>query len=150
MTGKPEQVGEELRLLLGAAIAAVEPMLGQLSPPDAPESSCTWCPVCALAALSRGEQHPLLAAISVHGAGLLAMLQDYLDKAAKDKAAQEDAAKGKAATPEAATAGPEDAAAEPAESGGGRRPQPARRPVFQRISVQVADGNGAGPNGAGR
>lgn len=145
MTGKSEQVGEELRLLLGAAIAAVEPLLGQLSPPDAPESSCTWCPVCALAALSRGEQHPLLAAISVHGAGLLAMLQDYLDKAAGEKAAGE-----KAANPEAATAGPSGAAAEPDGPGGEQTPQPARRPAFQRIDVHVADGNGAGPNGAGR
>lgn len=158
MMGQSEQVGEELRLLLTAAIAVVEPMLGQLNPPDAPASSCTWCPVCALAALSRGEQHPLLAAISVHGAALLAMLSDYLAKAAADHAGG-DAGEGQSTADQT-----------PASEPAGESPQPgpaARRPSFQRIDITMGgaavnavdghavDGNGvagsgADPHGSGR
>src|SRR6188768_4548363 len=34
-----------------------------------------WCPVCALAALVAGEQHPLLTVISEHSVALLAVIR---------------------------------------------------------------------------
>ncbi|WP_024793158.1 hypothetical protein [Tomitella biformata] len=139
MIGQSEQMGEELRSVLSAVIAAVEPMLGQLAAPDAPAGNCTWCPVCALVALSRGEQHPLLTAISVHGVALLAILRDVLADAAATHAAQTNPDVGaEAAEPGQPESGPADAAesAEPA----GRR-----RPTFERITVNLtgADRNGA-------
>ena len=124
MTGKSEQVGEELRLLLSAAISAVEPILGQLTSPDAPASDCTWCPVCALVALKRGEQHPLLTAISDHGVTLLALLRDVLADAAEGHGGQA----GPGPTPAPGTDGAADEAGQ------------ARPPSFERISVRI---NGA-------
>lgn len=73
------QVGEEVREALAAFLTAVTPLVAQISPgPGAPQSSCTWCPVCALVALSRGEQHPLLTALGTQGVALLTALRDML------------------------------------------------------------------------
>ncbi|MGB3351746.1 MAG: hypothetical protein WBB00_03125 [Mycobacterium sp.] len=38
-----------------------------------------WCPVCALAALISGEQHPLLSVVAEHSVGLLALVKAMLD-----------------------------------------------------------------------
>jgi hypothetical protein len=38
-----------------------------------------WCPVCALAALVRGEQHPLLTVIADHSVALLALVRAMVD-----------------------------------------------------------------------
>lgn len=128
MTAQGEQMGDELRMVLSAVIAAVEPILGQLGDADAPAGNCTWCPVCALVALSRGEQHPLLTAISVHGVALLAILKDVLAESAGRHS------QPGAAGPDAAHAG----AGEPAPA--------SRRPTFERISVVT---NGVKTHGAG-
>ena len=34
-----------------------------------------WCPVCALAALASGDQHPMLTAIAEHSVTLMAMVR---------------------------------------------------------------------------
>lgn len=74
-----EQLGEELREFLSALVSAAAPLVAQVAPgPDAPEASCTWCPVCALVALSRGEQHPLLTALGSSGVTLLTVLRDLI------------------------------------------------------------------------
>ena len=38
-----------------------------------------WCPVCALAALVSGEQHPLLTVIADHSVALLAVIRAMVD-----------------------------------------------------------------------
>jgi len=38
-----------------------------------------WCPVCALAALVTGEQHPLLSVIAEHSVALLTVIRALLD-----------------------------------------------------------------------
>jgi hypothetical protein len=45
------------------------------------ESKCqqVWCPVCALAALVSGEQHPLLTVIAEHSVALLAVVRAMTD-----------------------------------------------------------------------
>ena len=74
-----EQLGEELREFPSALVSAAAPLVAQIAPgPEAPESSCTWCPVCALVALSRGEQHPLLTALGSRGVTLLTVLRDLI------------------------------------------------------------------------
>ncbi|OBI79460.1 hypothetical protein A5663_19100, partial [Mycobacterium sp. E740] len=40
-----------------------------------------WCPVCALAALIAGEQHPLLTVVAEHSVALLAVVRAVLDQA---------------------------------------------------------------------
>ena len=41
-----------------------------------------WCPVCALAALVAGEQHPLLTVISEHSVALLAVIRAIVEDTA--------------------------------------------------------------------
>lgn len=45
------------------------------------EGSCqqVWCPVCALAALVTGEQHPMLTVIAEHSVALLAVVRAMAD-----------------------------------------------------------------------
>jgi hypothetical protein len=45
-----------------------------------PSSGCNWCPVCALAAAIRGEQHELLAVLAGHVPTLLALLRAFVDE----------------------------------------------------------------------
>jgi hypothetical protein len=41
-----------------------------------------WCPVCALAALVAGEQHPLLTVIAEHSVALMAVVRAIIEDAA--------------------------------------------------------------------
>jgi hypothetical protein len=41
-----------------------------------------WCPVCALAALAAGEQHPLLTVIAEHSVALLAVVRAVVEDGA--------------------------------------------------------------------
>jgi hypothetical protein len=45
------------------------------------EGKCqqVWCPVCAVAALVSGEQHPLLGVIAEHGVALLSVVRAMTD-----------------------------------------------------------------------
>jgi len=45
-----------------------------------------WCPVCALAALVAGEQHPLLTVIAEHSVALLAVIRAILEEPAQTAA----------------------------------------------------------------
>jgi hypothetical protein len=38
-----------------------------------------WCPVCAVAAISAGEQHSLTSVLAEHGAALLAVIRSVAD-----------------------------------------------------------------------
>jgi len=42
-----------------------------------------WCPVCALAALVAGEQHPLLTVIADHSVALLAVIRAIVEDPAE-------------------------------------------------------------------
>jgi hypothetical protein len=42
-----------------------------------------WCPVCALAALVAGEQHPLLTVIADHSVALLAVIRAIIEDTAR-------------------------------------------------------------------
>jgi hypothetical protein len=90
-----------------------------------------WCPVCALAALVSGEQHPLLTVIAEHSVALLAVVRAMTDAM--------DAGQGGSGTPEPPTdpsgpgrptpdgPGPDD---DPPPSGPGR---------YQHIPVTVEE-----------
>lgn len=85
----------ELRALATAALDRLEPVLERLAetaPPDAaaPPSDaaagergsfgCSWCPVCALAALLRGEQHDLVTLVASQLSALIALVRALLDE----------------------------------------------------------------------
>ncbi len=65
-------------MLAETVLERVEPALRSAAE-DRPEwSSCSWCPVCATAALLRGEHHDVLTAIADHGTAIVTVLREAL------------------------------------------------------------------------
>jgi hypothetical protein len=79
---QPEGVAEfadELRLLAEAVLERVEPVLREAAAEGQPEwNNCTWCPLCAAAALVRGEHHEVLATVAAHGTAIVTVLREAL------------------------------------------------------------------------
>ncbi|MEU4345200.1 hypothetical protein AB0H00_28750 [Nocardia sp. NPDC023852] len=69
---------EELKLLAEALLERVEPVLRRAADGQVEWSSCSWCPVCAAAALVRGEHHEVLAAVAEHGTAIVTVLREAL------------------------------------------------------------------------
>ncbi|MEV0105365.1 hypothetical protein AB0H42_03360 [Nocardia sp. NPDC050799] len=86
MTGtryrQPQGVAEfadELRLLAEAVLERVEPVLREAAAEGQPEwNNCAWCPLCAAAALVRGEHHEVLATVAAHGTAIVTVLREAL------------------------------------------------------------------------
>jgi hypothetical protein len=86
------QLVAELRALAETALDRLEPILQRAAAPHAQAdaegapagtgqwSGCTWCPVCALAALIRGEQHDLVTLLAGQASVLIAVLRQVLDE----------------------------------------------------------------------
>ncbi|WP_230329574.1 hypothetical protein [Nocardia aurantiaca] len=73
------EFAEELRLLAEAVLERVEPVLRRTAAEGRTEwSSCSWCPVCAAAAIVRGEHHDVVAAIAEHGTAIVTVLREAL------------------------------------------------------------------------
>lgn len=74
-------LGPELRALAQAILDRLDPAVrtaaAMAANPDAGPGKCqqVWCPVCALAALVNGEQHPLLTVIAEHSVALLTVIR---------------------------------------------------------------------------
>ena len=107
MTTEHSDVAAELWALAETVLTRVEPMLRQAvtDQQERPRQGCSWCPVCALSALIRGEQHDLLTVLATEGATVIAMIRqlvaDHLDGPASQ------ATHGSTATAEAPEAGPD-------------------------------------------
>ena len=73
------ELTEELRLLAEMLLERVEPMLRRTALDGRVEwSGCSWCPVCAAAALVRGEHHDVVAALADHGTAVVTVLREAL------------------------------------------------------------------------
>ncbi len=68
----------ELKLLAEAVLERVEPVLRRAAGGQPDWSSCSWCPVCAAAALVRGEHHDVLAVVADHGTAIVTVLREAL------------------------------------------------------------------------
>jgi hypothetical protein len=72
-------IGPELRKLAQAILDGIDPAVrsaAALASGSGPgKCQQVWCPVCALAALVAGEQHPLLTVIAEHSTALLAVIR---------------------------------------------------------------------------
>ena len=76
-------LGPELRRLAQAILDRLDPALraaamAATGSGDPGRCQQVWCPVCALAALVTGEQHPLLAVVAEHSAALTAVISAML------------------------------------------------------------------------
>jgi len=78
-------LGPELRKLAQAILDGIDPAMraaaASVAGGAAPTGRCgqVWCPVCALAALATGEQHPLLTVIADHSIALLEVIRPLVD-----------------------------------------------------------------------
>jgi hypothetical protein len=72
-------IGPELRQLAQTILDRLDPAvrLAAARAATGGEGKCqqVWCPVCALAALINGEQHPLLSVVAEHSVALLAVVR---------------------------------------------------------------------------
>ncbi|MFC4374345.1 hypothetical protein ACFO5K_09540 [Nocardia halotolerans] len=70
---------EELRLLAEVLLARVEPVLRRTAADgEADLGGCAWCPVCAAAALVRGDHHDVVAVLAEHGTSMVTVLREAL------------------------------------------------------------------------
>ena len=81
MTGPHSDIGPELRAMAQAILDRLDPAVraaaAMASGAGNGPGKCqqVWCPVCALAALVNGEQHPLLNVIAEHSVALLTLIR---------------------------------------------------------------------------
>jgi hypothetical protein len=81
MNGAHPELGPELRRLAQALLDSIDPAVRTAAALTAGAGVGTgkcqqvWCPVCALAALATGDQHPLLTVIADHSIALLEVIR---------------------------------------------------------------------------
>ncbi|TQK27824.1 hypothetical protein [Arthrobacter sp. SLBN-53] len=81
MSPTHSDIPPELRQLAQAILDKLDPavriMAARAAAEGAGAGACqqVWCPVCALAALINGEQHPLLSVIADHSVALLTVIR---------------------------------------------------------------------------
>lgn len=113
MSGTHPDPGPELRALAQSILDRLEPAirLAAARATSAPDGSgrCqqVWCPVCALAAMVSGEQHPLLAVVAEHSVALLTVVRAIVNDQADPGASAPAGPAATAAEPPAATEPPD-------------------------------------------
>ena len=79
------KLGPELRRLAQTILDGIDPAVRSAAALAAGAGAGTgkcqqvWCPVCALAALASGEQHPLLSVVADHSLALLDVIRAMVD-----------------------------------------------------------------------
>ncbi|WP_422746444.1 hypothetical protein ACN27E_02490 [Mycobacterium sp. WMMD1722] len=135
MTGAHPEIGAELRALARSILDRVDPAVrfaaARAAAADRP-GACqqVWCPVCALAACVRGEDHPLLSVVAEHSVALLTVVRAVLENLDQDAAAPGPAAPG-AGPGDGPEPPPPPPPADPPPSGGPGR--------YQNIPVTVEE-----------
>ena len=84
MSSAHPDLGPELRALAQSILDRIDPAVraaaAAATGADGPgKCQQVWCPVCALAALVSGEQHPLLTVIAEHSVALLTVVRAMVD-----------------------------------------------------------------------
>jgi hypothetical protein len=86
MTGAHSDIGPELRRLAQKVLDQIDPAVRLAAAaaagggPGTGKCQQVWCPVCALAAVVTGEEHPLLTVIAEHSVTLLAVIRTIVDQ----------------------------------------------------------------------
>jgi hypothetical protein len=85
VSGPHPDIGPELRQLAQSILDKLDPAvrLAAARALAGGQGKCqqVWCPVCALAALVAGEQHPLLTVVAEHSVALLTVIKAVIDGA---------------------------------------------------------------------
>jgi hypothetical protein len=81
VTGAHSDIGPELRKLAQKILDQIDPAVRLAAAaavgdgPGTGKCQQVWCPVCALAAIVSGDEHPLLTVIAEHSVTLLAVIR---------------------------------------------------------------------------
>jgi hypothetical protein len=127
VTGSHPAIEPELRQLAQTILDRLDPAvrLAAARLATSSEGKCeqVWCPVCALAALVTGEQHPLLTIVAEHSVALMAVLRAMVETI--DTSTPPDS--------------PRPSPPEPADASGPAAESPSRPGRYQHIPVVVED-----------
>jgi hypothetical protein len=109
VTGVHPDIGPELRKLAQKILDQIDPAVRLAASMAAGDGAGTgkcqqvWCPVCALAAVVSGDEHPLLTVVAEHSVALLAVIRAIVDQVDQTTPTPPpDGAPGGGAEPEAA------------------------------------------------
>lgn len=96
MSDTHPDLGPELKALAQAILDRIDPAVraaaAAAAGADGPgKCQQVWCPVCALAALASGEQHPLLTVVADHSVALLGVVRALLENAQNTENAEQSA-----------------------------------------------------------
>jgi hypothetical protein len=86
MTGVHPDIGPELRKLAQKILDQIDPAVRLAASMAVGDGAGTgkcqqvWCPVCALAAVVSGDEHPLLTVIAEHSVALLAVIRAIVEQ----------------------------------------------------------------------
>jgi hypothetical protein len=86
MTGVHPDIGPELRKLAQKIVDQIDPAVRLAASMAVRDGAGTgkcqqvWCPVCALAAVVSGDEHPLLTVVAEHSVALLAVIRAIVDQ----------------------------------------------------------------------
>jgi hypothetical protein len=128
VSGTHPDIGPELRQLAQTILDRLDPTVRSAAAMasgsgDGPgKCQQIWCPVCALAALVSGEQHPLLTVIAEHSVALLTVIRAIIEGTADTAGPGEPPPEG----PQPPSGGP-----------GGDEPPPSGPGRYQHIPVTV-------------
>jgi hypothetical protein len=115
VSGAHTDVGPELRRLAQAILDGIDPAVRAAaafaSGGEAGKCQQVWCPLCALAAVVNGEQHPLLTVIADHSVALLDVIRAIVDDIGRTAKPPPDGPAGGGTDPEAGANGSGDGAA---------------------------------------
>ncbi|MDV6262269.1 hypothetical protein [Rhodococcoides yunnanense] len=80
MTSGHSELGADLLALADTVLTRLDPILRRVAETQQvrDQQGCSWCPVCALAALVRGERHDLVELVASEGAVIIALVRQLL------------------------------------------------------------------------
>ena len=139
MSGAHSDLGPELRQLAQSILDKLDPavrLAAARAQAGGGPGRCqqVWCPVCALAALISGEQHPLLSVVAEHSVALLTLLKAMLDDL-ENSANSASTGAGQPPDPD----GPPPEPPTPPDPGGPGGPPPPSPGRYQHIPVTVEE-----------
>ncbi|MGF0312612.1 hypothetical protein CH254_05330 [Rhodococcus sp. 06-412-2C] len=114
MTSGHSELGADLLALADTVLTRLDPILRRVAETqqERDQQGCSWCPVCALAALVRGERHDLVELVASEGTVIIALLRQLLADHTNTGTGHTAAAPAEASPPEP---GPDPTSTEPVD-----------------------------------